>query len=221
MKKKVFLAVAVTLVLTVLFAGAALAQNATGTNAGKMPQLFQTFLEKFAANLGVDKDKVTEALKQTEEQMIDEAVAEGKMTQEQAAKAKEKLQNNQFFFGLFPGHKQFGPREGKGAGPGPAMLAQALGLSADELKAQLKEGKTIEEIAQQQGMTTEQLQEKMKELKIQQIQQAVKDGKLTQEKADQLIQKIQNAPAKMMFRFKEFKGRPAPPAGEQTQQSGA
>ncbi|MGQ9824748.1 MAG: Fis family transcriptional regulator [Desulfotomaculales bacterium] len=198
MKKKVFLAVAVTLVLTVLFAGAALAQNATGTNAVKMPQLFQTFLEKFAANLGVDKDKVTEALKQTEEQMIDEAVAEGKMTQEQAAKAKERLQNNQFFFGLFPGHKQFGPREGKGAGP--AMLAQALGLSEDELKAQLKEGKTIEEIAQQQGMTTEQLQQKMKELKIQEIQQAVKDGKLTREKADQLIQKIQNA--KMMFRFK-------------------
>lgn len=217
MKRKIFLAAVATFVLTALFAGIALAQNTSGASADKVPQLFQTFLEKFAANLGVDKDKVTEALKQTEQQMIDEAVAEGKMTQEQADKIKERLQNGQFFIGPGPflGHKQFGPREGKGAGP--AMLAQALGLSEDELKALLKEGKTIEEIAQQQGMTMEQLQQKMKELKIQAIQQAVKDGKITQEKAEQMIQKIQNAPAgQMMMKFR-FKDRSGTPAAEQTQ----
>ncbi|MEW6275697.1 MAG: DUF2680 domain-containing protein [Bacillota bacterium] len=212
MKRKIFLAAVATFVLTALFAGIALAQNASGANTDKVPQFFQTFLEKFAVNLGVDKDKVTEALKQTQQQMIDEAVAEGKMTQDQAAKIKERLQNDRLFFGPFFGHKQFGPRGGKGADA--AMLAQALGMSEDELKAQLKEGKRIDEIAQQQGMTAEQLQQKMNELKIQAVQQAVKDGKITQEKADEMIQRIQNAPLHKGFRG--F-GPPGPLAAEKTE----
>lgn len=65
-------------------------------------------------------------------------------------------------------------------------------MSQDELKAQLKEGNKIADIAKQQGMSVEQLRQKVRELRIEAIQQAVKDGKLTQEKADQIIKRLQN-----------------------------
>jgi len=203
-KRKIFLATVAALVLTALFAGIALAQAAPDADRPNAPALFQAFLDRFAANLGVDKEKVTEALKQTQLQMIDEAFQQGKMTSDQAEKIKEKVQNDQWFFGPF-----FGPRHGRG--PDTAMLAQALGMSQDELQAQLKEGKRIDEIAQEQGISMEQLQQKMKELRIEAIEQAVKDGKINQEKADELIQRIQNAPQGK--RLRPF----GPPAAEQAE----
>ncbi len=209
MKRKILMATLAALVLTALFAGIALAQAAPNANTDKVPQFFQTFLDKFAANLGVDKERVTEAIKQTQQQMVDEAVQQGKMTPDQAAKIKEKLQNDQWFFSPFFGHKHFGHKQARGGNA--ALLAQALGMSEDELEAQLKEGKRIDDIAQQQGISMEQLHQKMKELRIGTIQQAVKDGKITQEKADELIQKIQNAPQHKGFR--PF----GPPAAEQAE----
>lgn len=192
MKKKIMIAVA-ALALVGLLAGVAVAQVASAADKSGAPAFFQTFLEKFAVNLGVDKDKVSEALKQTQEQMIDEAVQEGKMTSEEAAKLKERIQNNAcpFFgpMGPFGGHRGggFGRQDG-------ALLAQVLGMSEDELKAQLKDGKKIQDLVQEKGLTMEQVWEKMKELKIQQIQQAVTEGKLDQEKANAMIERIQNAP---------------------------
>ncbi|MCL6448891.1 MAG: DUF2680 domain-containing protein [Armatimonadetes bacterium] len=205
MKRKIFLATAAAFVLTALFAGIALAQAASDADRPNAPALFQAFLDKFAANLGMDSEKVTEALKQTQLQMIDEAVQQEKMTPDQAEKIKEKVQNDQWFCGPF-----FGPRHGRG-GPDPEMLAQALGMSQDELQARLKEGKRIDEIAQEQGISVEQLQQKMKELRIEAIEQAVKDGKITREKADEMIQRIQNAPQGKGFRT--F----GPPAAEKTE----
>jgi ribosomal protein S13 len=73
-------------------------------------------------------------------------------------------------------------------------------MSQDELKAQLEEGKKIDDIAKEQGITMDQLREKMREAKIQAIQQAVKEGKISQDEADKLIQRLQNAPQERGFR---------------------
>jgi hypothetical protein len=51
----------------------------------------------------------------------------------------------------------FGPgghgRGGMMRGPGPEKLAETLGMTADELKAAIDSGKTIEQIAQEKGVT--------------------------------------------------------------------
>ena len=191
MPKKIIVA-AVSLVLAAaLFAGVALAQD----SAPAKGWFFQAFLEKLAANLGVDQGKLQEALKQTELQMVDEAVQQGRLTSEQAEKIKQRIENGQ----LFPLGPSYGPRPDrepgfkKGfAGKNLDVLAQALGMSTDELKAQLQQGKKISDLAQEKGLTMEQLRQKLLEAKIQAIQQAVKEGKISQEKADQLIEKMQN-----------------------------
>ncbi|MBE3587629.1 MAG: Fis family transcriptional regulator [Thermoanaerobacteraceae bacterium] len=195
MKKKILIGFA-ALALVTLFVGVALAQTSTAADQPKPPAFFQSFLEKLAANLGVDQTKLVDAVKQTELQMVDEAVQQGKMTSDQAQKIKDRIEQGNFF-PMGPFH---GPKDGTKAGAGNFMgkqsdvLAQILGMSADELKTELQQGKKISDIAQEKGLTMDQLHQKVLEAKIQAIQQAVKDGKITQDKADKLIQRLQNAP---------------------------
>ncbi|MBC7105450.1 MAG: hypothetical protein H5T97_05905 [Firmicutes bacterium] len=181
----------VTLVLVGIFAGVALAQdrpakNGWGANA---PEFFQSFLDKFASALGVDKDRIVEAAKEAGKQTVDEALQQGKITADQAERMKARIDEGRWFPCPFPGGKglYFG-------GPPLDELAQALGMTQEELKAQLDQGKKISDIAQEKGLTEEQLRQKLLDAKIQAIQQAVQDGKIPQDKADQMIQRLQNAP---------------------------
>ncbi|MQL52364.1 Fis family transcriptional regulator [Desulfofundulus thermobenzoicus] len=193
MKKKIVIALA-ALALVTLFVGAALAQTSTAADQPKPPAFFQTFLEKLAANLGVDQTRLVDAVKQTELQMVDEAVQQGKMTSDQAQKIKDRIEQGNFFpMGPFHGPKD-GKEAGEFAGKRLDVLAQVLGMSADELKTELQQGKKISDIAQEKGLTMDQLHQRLLDAKIQAIQQAVKDGKMTQDKADKLIQRLQNAP---------------------------
>ncbi len=216
MRKKVLVAL-VTLALLGVFAGAALAQaqptqSQSGSNA---PAFFQTFLDRFASILGVDKDRIVEAAKEAGKQTVDEAVQQGKITPEQADRIKARIEEGQFFPCPFPGRKApvFG-------GPRLDALAQALGMTTEELKAQLEQGKKISDIAQEKGLTEEQLRQKLLEAKIQAIRQAVEEGKISQEKADEMIQRLQNVPQGKGFNhFGRHFGRPfgPPSAGQQAQ----
>ncbi|MGB9846961.1 MAG: hypothetical protein ACPLRH_05585, partial [Desulfotomaculales bacterium] len=201
MKKKLITALVVVLALAALVVpGIALAQNTATDQAQGKEQLFQTFVEKLAANLGIDAGKLLDAIKQTGLQMVDEAVQQGKLNSDQAEKMKERIQQGRFIpFGPF-GRPEGGPMGGKHL----EDMAQILGMSADELKAELQQGKKIEDLAQEKGLTLEQLHQKMVELKIQEIQQAVKDGKISQDKADKMIQRLQNAPQGKGFGFGHF-----------------
>ncbi|MGB9792896.1 MAG: hypothetical protein ACPLTR_10035 [Thermacetogeniaceae bacterium] len=63
-------------------------------------------------------------------------------------------------------------------------------MSADELKAELRQGKKLSDIAREKGLTMEQLRQKLIDARIQAIQQAVKDGRISQQKADKIIQRL-------------------------------
>lgn len=64
-------------------------------------------------------------------------------------------------------------------------------MSADELKAELEQGKKLSDIAREKGMTMEQLKQKLIDARIEAIQQAVKEGRISQQKADKIIQRLQ------------------------------
>ncbi|MDQ0286623.1 CRISPR/Cas system-associated endoribonuclease Cas2 [Desulfofundulus luciae] len=209
MKRKVAVIIAIAFAAVALLSGVALAQNAPAGNQSGVPAPFQVFLEKLAANLGVEQGKLMNAIKQTELQMVDEAVQQGKLTSDQAQKIKDRIEQGRFFpMGLFHGSKD-GTKAGAGKFMGKQMdvLAQILGMSADELKTELQQGKKISDIAQEKGLTMDQLHQKLLDAKIQAIQQAVKDGKIPKDKADKLIQRLQNAPQDGGF---EHFGPPAP-----------
>ncbi|MCS5697181.1 MULTISPECIES: Fis family transcriptional regulator [Desulfofundulus] len=204
MKRKVAVIIAVAFAAVALLSGVALAQTA-GDQSG-VPAPFQVFLEKLAANLGVEQGKLMNAIKQTELQMVDEAVQQGKLTSDQAQKIKDRIEQGKFFpMELFHGPKD-GEKAGEFAGKRLDVLAQVLGMSADELKTELQQGKKIYDIAKEKGLTMDQLHQKLLEARIQAIQQAVKDGKISQDKADKMIQRLQNAPQDRGF---EHFGPPA------------
>jgi len=70
--------------------------------------------------------------------------------------------------------------------------ADFLGISLDEMKDAWAEGKNLKEIAEEQGITEEQLQERMMEAKKERLQtrlQVMVDNEvITQEQADQRLQ---------------------------------
>lgn len=69
--------------------------------------------------------------------------------------------------------------------------AELLGVSVDEVKNAWANGKTLLEIAKERGVTQEQLQAKMKEVRLKQmknsLQTLVDKGVITQAQADQRL----------------------------------
>ena len=81
--------------------------------------------------------------------------------------------------------------------------ADILGISVDEFKAGWAEGKTFKDIAEEQGITQEQLQERMRERKeeymIEHLNILVEKGVITQEQADQKLNFMQEKFENMGF----------------------
>jgi len=65
-----------------------------------------------------------------------------------------------------------------------AAFAQKLGITVDDLNARLANGETMAQIASSKGLTADQFSTLMSDARSQAIDQAVKDGKLTQGQAD-------------------------------------
>ncbi len=74
-------------------------------------------------------------------------------------------------------------------------MAEALGLTPEALFSELHAGKTLEEIAEAQGVDIQTVQEAIQSVRVkamkEAIEQAVADGKMTQEQADWLLEGIE------------------------------
>ena len=70
-----------------------------------------------------------------------------------------------------------------------AAFAQKLGITVDDLNARLANGETMAQIASSQGLTVDQFSTLMLDARSQAVDQAVKDGKLTQPQADWMKQR--------------------------------
>jgi transposase len=77
--------------------------------------------------------------------------------------------------------------------------AEALGLTPEELFAELHAGKSLHEIAEAKGVDVQTVYDAMNaargEAMQQALQQAVEDGRITQEQADQMIERLESRPS--------------------------
>ena len=91
----------VTLTITgVALIPAALADEESTLEPPEPGKLCTNFLEKLASNLNVSVDQLTSAIKATGLEMVDEAVASGNLTDEQAALIKERIETSDGVCGL-------------------------------------------------------------------------------------------------------------------------
>ena len=75
------------------------------------------------------------------------------------------------------------------------VVAEALGLTPEEFFAEMHAGKTLEEIAEEQGVEMEAVREALQTARVEAMQeriaQAVEDGSMTQEQADWMLEGIE------------------------------
>jgi polyhydroxyalkanoate synthesis regulator phasin len=161
------------------------------TPLGRLADYLEQVRDLIASNLGVERADLDAAEKEAHQEVIGQAVEDGVITQDQADRMLSRLEEG-FGFGRMghPGGRGGGWRGGfKGCPPGDQeWLAEQLGMTADELQAELEAGKTIAELAEEKGVDLDAARiEAMKE----RIQQAVEDGKMTQEQADWMLQGLE------------------------------
>jgi len=72
-----------------------------------------------------------------------------------------------------------------------STFAEKLGMSVEDLNAALAEGKTMWQIASEQGLSSDEITTLMQEARGAALEQAVADGALTQEQADWMQEHMQ------------------------------
>lgn len=99
-----------------------------------------------------------------------------------------------------------GPRGGHpGRGPGIDAAAEALGMERDELLEQLRDGRTLAEVAEERGVSAQAVVDALVAEVREHLDEAVEDGRLTREQADE---RIAGATERITERVQE--GHPGP-----------
>jgi hypothetical protein len=177
MRKRTTLTAVVLGALAVAGAGTGLAASGGSCSSG--------FLDSLAKHLGVSREKLDEATKAAAKDQVDEALAEGKITKEQADEAKKRIDSGEgrlFGFGRGPG---FGHRGAPGGHLEDA--ASYLGLTLDQLVTQLRSGKSLADVAKAEGKSVDGLKKALVESEKKELDAAVAAGRLTEAQAKEIL----------------------------------
>lgn len=189
-RRKWLLAAAAGAVALVVGVGAALAQDAQQENG-------TSFLDRVAAKLGIDTPRLEQAIRDARNEEIDERVAAGDLTQEQAEALKERLEDlpADAFGGPFRHKPGFGfkfsfgpPGVGLCIGFDSESLSEFLGITPEQLHEELQaEDATLATVAEAHGKSREELRSFIEGEQKAKLDEAVEAGKITQERADELL----------------------------------
>lgn len=214
----------VALVGVIAFSAVALAQDPTPTPTPAKPGVrgwitdYATRLrDALAARLGIAPEALDELSKGAFDDVIGQALSEGIITQEQADQLRQCAPSG--FADLMGRGKggRFGGRMGPRGFmmPGQPMLdtdiiAEKLGMTVDELKAELKDGKTVAELAQAKGVELQVIVDALVASQAERLQQAVTNGRITQEQADQMLNAMKERLTKILAESRPWVGGHGP-----------
>lgn len=140
----------------------------------------ELYQEALAGKLGVSVDELQAAQEDAKTQVIDGAVASGRITEEQA----ERLRNAE------PGdlRRGFGMRMRHAIGNAFETAAEILGLTTEDVRQGFADGKSLNDLAAEQGVTD--LEAQLVTELTADIQAKVTDGSITQEQADRMLENL-------------------------------
>lgn len=184
-----------------LAAVAALGIGAASATAADSPSL----ADDVAARLGVTPEKLRTAFREALAARIDAAVTAGKLTPEQGAKLKERLANAKGLGLRLRGrlalkkhpalaHRIHVRAHGLGA------VAKYLGVTPQALRSELRSGKSLAEIATAQGKSVDGLVDAIVAHARARLDKAVEKGRLTRQRADELLSRLTDAVEKAVQR---------------------
>jgi outer membrane murein-binding lipoprotein Lpp/AraC-like DNA-binding protein len=186
------LVIAAVAVLSVLVAGGAVA----ATRALSPGQERQAIINDAARQLGVEPQELSNALKEALKNRVDAALRDGRLTQAQATRLKQRIDAGEApLFGLGPGpgfrhDRGFGFRHERGHGPFARKLeaaARYLGLTQAQLREALADGKSLAQVARDRNKSVEGLVDALVAAAEQKLDQAVESGRLTEAEKRELL----------------------------------
>lgn len=215
---KLFASLALGMMLVGVLAISVAAQTggstpATGGKATPDRTYYNLYQDKLAVNLGVTRDKLTQSQDAAFTGVLAQMVTDGKLTQAQADKlaaARDKVQA-EGFGALLKGAKDKAAGKANGTKSQEwnmkaslqevyAAVASKLGLTAEQLTAEIKSGKNLLEVAKAKNVSEADLRAvvvaKVKEI----ADRAVAAGKLTREQADRLVARFTETRLDKLFR---------------------
>ena len=194
---KTLIASVMAVVLLGLFSSVSLAQTPTPPNPPSSQQAAppspgDVFWAALAAKLNVSVDNLKTAFREAAKAVVADLVKDGKLTQTQTDKLNQRIDQlplKGMPLPILPQRKGPTPQQRTATAARKLMLdtaANTLGMSPNDLQGELHDGLTLAEIAQQKGIDPNKLKTAMLTAANTRIDEAVKNGKLTQDKADQL-----------------------------------
>lgn len=205
------LAAASALSLAVGAGGAIAASKGSSSNG-------QSFLSRVAGHLGISTQKLEDATKAAAIDQVEADLKAGKITKAQADELKARIRQGNAPF-LFGGPHRFG-------GPGRlhhapfghlSAAADYLGLTVPAVLEKLSSGQSLAEIAKAQDKSVDGLKKAMVADAKQRLDQAVKNGMLTEAQAQEALSQIEARLDDLVngeLRFRErhdFRWRGGPP----------
>jgi predicted DNA-binding protein (UPF0251 family) len=196
MRKRTKIAASAGAALAIAGAGAAVAADRLTPKSES-----QAVLNDAAKQLGIAPAKLTQALQQALKNRVDDLVAQGVLTKEQGDALKERLDatglplltppllgpQGRGFGGLGSGLRLFGHHLEAGLEDAAAYL----GLSEDALMEQLRSGKSLADVAKAQDKSVDGLVDVLVKEEKARLDQAVKDGRLTDAQRDQIAANLE------------------------------
>jgi hypothetical protein len=141
-------------------------------------------LNDAAAQLGVEPSELSEALKDALANRVDAAVEAGRLTEEQGAELKERIESGDVpLLGL--GGPGFGHRMHHVGDLDAA--ASYLGMTEANLRTALESGKTLAQIAEDRGKSVDGLVNALVDEAEAELAAAVKAGRLTDAQRDSML----------------------------------
>jgi outer membrane murein-binding lipoprotein Lpp len=181
-------------VLGIAVAAVAVAGAAIGATKALTPkQESQAVLDDAARQLGVQPNELSNALKQALKNRVEAAVEDGRLTKEDAARIKKRIDANEIpFFGLGLGFHR---------GPGPGFhrehhspfhaklqaAAKYLGMSQSDLRKSLDSGKTLAQVARDRDKSVDGLVDALVADAETNLDGAVKAGRLTEAEKKEML----------------------------------
>ncbi len=156
--------------------------------------------DAIATALGISADEFDAAVDTARQQVLDEAVSEGVLTEEQAERMSERQAQGVGPGGMSAfgrGRGMMGRQGGFGgmmAGTQSSLLsvaAEELGMTLDELTAELQDGKTIADVAAEKGVEPQAIADAFLAQRAEWLAGAVADGRITQQQADWMLENMQ------------------------------
>ena len=188
--------IGVAAAVTIVGAGLLGTVTTAGAQEGGQPPAAEqssrrdAFFARVAEKLGVTPEQLRQGIKDAALDAVNQAEESGKITADQAAKARERI-NSGKGAGAFLRHRNERTERMHRLRAGIIESAStALGMTPDELKVQLKSGNSIADVAAEQGVSLDAVKAQIMSDAGAKAAGAVAKGRFSQEKADELLAKL-------------------------------